>query len=90
MLTGALLKELRTVEAYGLATRGGENENMVFRRLNIWQNRQHVVRAASRRLPEKQINAAFKTLSLIDRQSKGQAAGDPWQTIDTLLLQLAA
>ena len=90
LLLGALLKELRTVEAYSLATRGGENENMVFRRLNVWQNRQHVVRAASRRLPEKQINAAFKTLSLIDRQSKGQAAGDPWQTIDTLLLQLAA
>jgi hypothetical protein len=29
-------------------------------------------------------------LSLIDRQSKGQAAGDPWQSIDTLVLQLSA
>lgn len=90
MLLGALLKELRTVEAYGLAMRGGENENMVFRRLNVWQNRQQTVRTACRRLRDEHICAAFQTLSLIDRQSKGQASGDPWQTIDTLLLQLAA
>jgi len=90
LLLGALLKELRVVEAYALAMRGGESESMVFRRLNVWQNRQHTVRMASRRLRTAQIGAAFKTLSLIDRQSKGQAAGDPWQTIDTLLLQLAA
>jgi len=90
LLLGALLRELRTVEAYGLAMRGGENENMVFRRLNVWQNRQQTVRMVSRRLREEQICAAFKTLSMIDRQSKGQAAGDPWQTVDTLLLQLAA
>jgi len=90
LLLGALLKELRVVEAYALAMRGGESESMVFRRLNVWQNRQHTVRMVSRRLRTAQIGAAFKTLSLIDRQSKGQAAGDPWQTIDTLLLQLAA
>jgi len=90
MLLGALIKELRVVEAYGMAMRGGENENMVFRRLNVWPNRQQTVRMVSRRLDTGQIAGAFKTLSLIDRQSKGQAAGDPWQTIDTLLLQLAA
>lgn len=90
MLLGALIRELRIVEAYALATRGGENESMVFRRLNVWQSRQHAVRTASRRLHAEQIGAAFKTLALIDLQSKGQAAGDPWQTVDQLLLQLAA
>jgi len=90
MLLGALLKELRTVEAYGLAMRGGENENAVFRRLNVWATRQQTVRMVSRRLDDRRICAAFKTLALLDRQSKGQAQGDPWQTIDTLLLQLAA
>jgi len=90
LLMGALLRELKTTEAFRLAMRSGEQETMVFRRLNIWYNRQSTVRAAARRLNTRKLFAAFKMLSLIDRQSKGRAAGDPWQSIDTLLLQLAA
>lgn len=90
MLMGALLKEFKVLETYRLAMRGGENESMVFRRLNIWPNRQNTVRTAARRLDTLRLFNAFKLLSLIDRQSKGQAAGDPWRSIDTLLLQLAA
>lgn len=90
LLVGALLRELKVVEAYSLAVRGGENESMVFRRLNVWQNRQHTIRTAARRLGTLKLFAAFKMLSLIDRQSKGRAKGDPWQSIDTLLLQLSA
>ncbi len=90
MLLGALLRELKITEAYRLAVRGGEQESMVFRRLNVWQNRQHTVRIAGRRLDTLKLFGAFKMLSLIDRQSKGRAAGDPWQSIDTLLLQLSA
>lgn len=89
LLLGALLKELRVVEAYSLAVRGGENESTVFRRLNVWQNRQYTVRAAARRLGTLKMFGAFRMLSLIDRQSKGRAAGDPWQSIDSLLLQLS-
>jgi len=89
LLLGALLKELKTTEAFRLAMRGGEQESMVFRRLNIWYNRQNTVRAAARRLDTLKLFGAFKTLALIDRQSKGRAAGDPWQSIDTLLLQLS-
>jgi len=90
LLLGALLRELKIIEAYRMAVRGGEHESMVFRRLNVWQNRQNTVRAAARRLDTLRLFGAFKTLSLIDRQSKGRAAGDPWQSIDKLLLQLSA
>jgi DNA polymerase-3 subunit delta len=90
LLLGALLRELKIIEAYRMAVRGGEHESMVFRRLNVWQNRQNTVRAAARRLDTLRLFGAFKMLSLIDRQSKGRAAGDPWQSIDTLLLQLSA
>lgn len=90
MLLGALLRELKIIETYRLAMRGGENETMVFRKLNVWQNRQNSVRVAARRLNTLKIFGAFKMLALIDRQSKGRAAGDPWQSIDTLLLELAA
>ena len=90
LVLGALLRELKVVEAYRLAMRGGEQETMVFRRLNVWQNRQHNVRTAARRLGTLKLFDAFKMLSLIDRQSKGRAAGDPWQSVDSLLLQLSA
>ena len=90
MLLGALLKELKTTEAFRLAMRAGEAETLVFRRLGVWQNRQAIVRAAARRLNTLKLYQAFKLLSLIDKQSKGRAAGDPWQSIDTLLLQLSA
>lgn len=89
LILGALLRELRTIEACRLAMRGGEAESMVFRRMGIWQNRQNTVRIAVRRLDTLKLFAAFRMLSLIDRQSKGRAAGDPWQNIDALLLQLS-
>jgi DNA polymerase-3 subunit delta len=89
MLLGALLRELKIIETFRLAMRSGEYETAVFRRLNVWHNRQDVVRMAARRLGTRQLYEAFKMLSLIDRQSKGRAKGDPWQSIDTLLLQLS-
>jgi DNA polymerase-3 subunit delta len=88
MLLGALLRELKTTEAFRLAMRAGESESVVFRRLNVWQNRQNTIRMAARRLHTLKLFDAFKLLSLVDRQSKGRAPGDPWQSIDTLLLRL--
>ena len=90
MLLGALLRELKTTEAFRLAMRAGEPEAAVFRRLNVWYNRQNTIRMAARRLNTLRLFGAFKQLSLIDRQSKGRAAGNPWQSIDTLLLQLSS
>jgi DNA polymerase-3 subunit delta len=89
LLLGALLRELKTTEAVRLAIRGGEQEFTVFRRLNVWQNRQNQIRAAARRLDTRKLYKAFKILALVDRQTKGRAAGDPWQSIETLLLELS-
>jgi DNA polymerase-3 subunit delta len=89
LLLGALLKELKTTEAFRLAMRAGEQETLVFRRLNIWYNRQSIVRAAARRLHTRKLYEAFKLLALMDRQSKGRAAGDAWQSLDSLLVQLS-
>jgi DNA polymerase-3 subunit delta len=90
MLLGALLRELKVTEAFRLAMRASEQEAVVFRRLNIWYNRQNTVRAAARRLNTRKLFEAFKLLALIDRQSKGRATGNPWQSVDTLLMQLSA
>jgi len=90
LVVGALIRELKTTEAFRLAMRGGESESMVFRRLNVWQNRQYLIRSAARRLNTRKLFGAFRQLALIDRQSKGRAGGDPWQSLDTLLMQLSA
>jgi DNA polymerase-3 subunit delta len=89
-LVGALLKELKTTEALRLALRGGEPEASAFKRLRIWYGRKQIIAAAARRLNTRALYDAFELLALIDRQGKGRAKGDAWQTIDRLLLRLAA
>ena len=88
-LVGALLRELKVAETFRLAMRAGEQESTVFRRLNVWQNRQYTIRAAARRISTLKFYEAFKLLALTDRQIKGRAAGNPWQSIDQLLMQLS-
>ena len=90
LVVGALLRELRTAEAFRLSMRGGEQEAMVFRRLNVWPKRQATVRSAARRLDTRRLYLAYRQLALIDRQSKGRASGNPWQALDELLVMLAA
>jgi DNA polymerase III delta subunit len=46
------------------------------------------MKAAIRRLSEYNLDDSFRSLALIDRQSKGRAAGDPWQTLDRLIWHL--
>jgi len=89
LLLGALLRELRVTEACRLAARSGGQEAAVFRRFNVWPQRQTSIRAAARRLNNRELFGAFRMLALIDRQSKGRAGGDPWESLDQLLLQLA-
>ena len=88
LVTGALYRELVTAETAGHALRSGQNESSVFRKLGVWQSRQPQLREALRRLSPRDFGESFRALSLIDRQSKGRAAGDPWQTLDRLLCLL--
>jgi DNA polymerase III delta subunit len=51
---------------------------------------QPLFRHALSRLSDRQIGDSFRALALLDRQGKGRAAGDPWQTLDQMLLALCA
>jgi DNA polymerase-3 subunit delta len=84
-VTGAIYRELGIAEAARSAMSTGESESAVFGRLRIWQARQGPVRRLLQRLSALQFGEAFRALSVIDRQSKGRAAGDAWQTLDRLL-----
>jgi DNA polymerase-3 subunit delta len=90
LLLGALLRELKITETFRLALRAGEQEGVIFNRLRIFQNRQRIISSAARRLSTLKLYKAFTLLALVDRQSKGRASGDPWQTIDQLSVLLSA
>jgi len=87
-VSGALYKELTLAETVRSAVRSGESESAVFGRFRIWPARQTAMRQALGRLSKSDFDASFRTLSLIDRQSKGRAPGDAWQTMDRLLVNL--
>lgn len=90
LITGALLREFNVLSAYCAALAAGEDERAVFRRLNVWPARQGPMRAAGRRLNGSRLDEAFQRLSLIDRQSKGMAAGDAWHSLDHLVCAMAS
>ena len=78
-------RDLGVADELRAARRGGQPEDAVFSRHRIWAARQGPLRSAAQRLDERQFGDAFRALALIDRQSKGRAAGDAWQTLDRLL-----
>jgi DNA polymerase-3 subunit delta len=85
LVSGALYRELTLLDTVRAAVSSGESESAVFGKLRIWQARQGPMRQALQRLPEFALGECFRALALIDRQSKGRASGDPWQTLDHML-----
>lgn len=81
----ALYRELMVAADVSSSTASGEGESAAFKRWRVWPARQGAIRQIIRRLPPEAFGTVFRTLSLIDRQSKGRAQGDAWQTLDRLL-----
>jgi DNA polymerase-3 subunit delta len=84
-VAGALYRELTVADTVRAAMEAGEKDSAAFGRLRIWPARQAPIRQALGRLSGFQFGEAFRTLGLVDRQSKGRAQGDAWQTLDRLL-----
>ena len=84
-VTGAVYRELMIADSVRVAVAGGESESSALGRLRVFQSRQPEMRQALRRLSSRHFGEAFRALGLIDRQSKGRAEGDAWQTLDRLL-----
>ena len=87
-VSGALYRELTVADTVRAAVSSGQSESAVFGKLRVWQSRQGPMRELLRRVTEPELGQSFRALALIDRQSKGRAEGDPWQTLDRLLVQL--
>lgn len=85
VVTAVLYGELGIAEAVRCAAQAGESESAAFGRLRVWAARQGPIRRLLGRLGGPELGEGFRALGLIDRQSKGRAAGEPWQTLDRLL-----
>lgn len=89
-ITGALVQQLRVLEQFVSAVQSGQSEADAFRSLRVWQSRQGAIRAAARRLNRRRLAEAYRRLARLDRQSKGQDRGDPWQELDHLVVSFCA
>jgi DNA polymerase-3 subunit delta len=90
VIIGSLYYQMNQLNSAFIGVSLGEDESRVFSRLRIFNMAQPLYRSAIRRLSEKQIGDAFLALALIERQGKGRAAGDPWQTLDQMIVALCA
>jgi DNA polymerase-3 subunit delta len=89
-VTAALYNELSLAEGLCEVQNNGGDERAFFSRARVWPMRQGPMKQAAGRLRRDDFGKAFRCLSRIDLQGKGRAAGDPWRTLDDLLLFLCA
>ena len=87
----ALAKEVRQLAAMARLVAAGQAVPKVLAQYRVWQNRKAVVGKALQRLARRNGDAArlLRRCALVDRVIKGQAAGNEWDELLQLLLQLA-
>jgi len=90
MVGAALNFQLTQLSAVRAAVKQGVNEAQAFGRVRVFRMAQPLYRQALRRVSDRQLGDCFRALALLDRQGKGRAAGDPWQTLDRMLLMFCA
>ena len=78
MIMGAVVNNLR--RARELATGGNPR---------LARNRRQIVEQAVRRLGAARIDALLEACALLDLQAKGMLRGDPWQSLEDILLAIA-
>lgn len=87
-ITGALYYQLAQLDGVRSSMAQGDNEARAFAKHRVFRMHQPLVRQALGRLDGRRLGAAFRSLSRIDRQGKGQEPGDPWQTLNGMILDL--
>lgn len=85
----ALARELRQLAAMAAELGKGQSVAGVLTRYRVWANRKEVVGAALQRLPAAACARLLRQCAAIDRVCKGRAAGNAWDELLQLILQLA-
>lgn len=87
-VAAALYSELALTQGLIEVREEGGDERGYFSRARIWPMRQGPMKMAAQRLSSADLGKVFRGLATIDQQGKGQRRGDPWRTLDGLLLFL--
>jgi DNA polymerase-3 subunit delta len=87
-LAWRLGEELVALYRIRLQMDGGRPLDSLFVAQRIWKNAQPRCEKALRRLSAEQLRAAAVHVARIERASKGVAAGEPWDELTTLGLEL--
>ena len=85
----ALAREVRQLAAMAAVVASGQSVAQVLGQYRVWQARKALVGGALQRLPAARCNAMLRRCAAIDRVCKGQAAGNAWDELLQLTLELA-
>ena len=85
----ALAREVRQLAAMAAAVAAGQSITQVLGQYRVWAARKALVGGALQRLPAARCNAMLRQCAAIDRVCKGQAAGNAWDELLQLTLELA-
>jgi len=77
----ALAREARLLIAIKKSLKEGLNKEQVFKNNRLWDKRKQLVNQAVSRVNEKELQQVLVLCSKADRQIKGQASGDCWETL---------
>lgn len=84
-----IVREARTLVKIKWALAKGQDKDSVFRNNQVWEQRRPLVGEALQRLDGRDLEAVLTLCAKADRQSKGQLAGDVWETLRVLGLMFA-
>ena len=85
----ALARAVRQLAAMAAVVAAGQSVTQVLGQYRVWAARKALVGRALQRLPAAQCNAMLRRCAAIDRVCKGQAAGNAWDELLQLTLELA-
>jgi DNA polymerase-3 subunit delta len=85
----ALAREIRQLTAMAGELVPGQDISSVLGRHRVWANRKALVGAALKRLPHASCKQLMRQCASLDRVCKGQAAGNAWDELLQLTLQMA-
>lgn len=88
-ISAMVARELRSLVSMAHAVSGGQNIDTVIKSNRIWQKRKKAVRLCLQRQQPDQLQQCLRQLGKIDRQVKGIRLGNPWDELESLMLQLA-
>ena len=86
----ALSREIRNLIHIKQKLAAGQPQNRVFMQHQVWDKRQKLVTYALNKLSLPELMKMLLVAARVDRQIKGQQAGDYWESLLELSLMLAA